>query len=75
MRWCCRYRGGEMPAHGAIWLTYYPNIMVEWYPHVLVISTILPRGPENCTNVVEFYYPGRNRVVRAGFHRRRAKGL
>ena len=51
------YRGGEMPAHGAIWLTYYPNIMVEWYPHVLVISTILPRGPEKCTNVVEFYYP------------------
>ena len=51
------YRNGESPAHGAIWLTYYPNIMVEWYPHVLVISTIVPRGPEKCTNVVEFYYP------------------
>ena len=37
------YRG-EIPPHGAIWLTYYPNIMVEWYPHVLVISTLLPRG-------------------------------
>ena len=31
--------------------------MVEWYPHVLVVSSILPRGPERCTNVVEFYYP------------------
>jgi hypothetical protein len=31
--------------------------MVEWYPHVLVISTIVPRGPEACSNVVEFYYP------------------
>jgi choline monooxygenase len=51
------YRGGEEPPHGAIWLTYYPNVMVEWYPHVLVISTILPDGPEKCTNVVEFYYP------------------
>ncbi|MBL8522003.1 MAG: aromatic ring-hydroxylating dioxygenase subunit alpha [Betaproteobacteria bacterium] len=51
------FRGGEPPAHGAIWLTYYPNIMVEWYPHVLVISTLIPRGPEKCTNVVEFYYP------------------
>jgi phenylpropionate dioxygenase-like ring-hydroxylating dioxygenase large terminal subunit len=51
------YRHGEAPAHGAIWLTYYPNIMVEWYPHVLVISTIVPRGPEKCSNVVEFYYP------------------
>ena len=39
------YYRGEMPPHGAIWLTYYPNIMVEWYPHVLVVSTLLPRGP------------------------------
>ena len=27
------------PKYGAIWLTYYPNLMVEWYPHVLVVST------------------------------------
>jgi len=52
-----RYNEGKLPPHGAIWLTYYPNIMVEWYPHVLVISTIVPRGPEACTNVIEFYYP------------------
>ena len=51
------FRAGIAPAKGAIWLTYYPNIMVEWYPHVLVISTIIPRGPEHCTNIVEFYYP------------------
>jgi phenylpropionate dioxygenase-like ring-hydroxylating dioxygenase large terminal subunit len=52
-----RYYGGKTPAHGAIWLTYYPNVMIEWYPHVLVISTILPDGPQACRNVVEFYYP------------------
>ncbi len=52
-----KFRGGEPPAHGAIWLTYFPNVMVEWYPHVLVISTLWPQGPEKCTNVVEFYYP------------------
>src|SRR3972149_4285882 len=52
-----RYDGDRQPAHGAIWLTYFPNIMVEWYPHVLVVSTIIPRGPEACSNVVEFYYP------------------
>jgi phenylpropionate dioxygenase-like ring-hydroxylating dioxygenase large terminal subunit len=51
------YRGGEDPRYGAIWFTYYPNVMVEWYPHVLVISTVTPRGPEKCSNVVEFYYP------------------
>jgi phenylpropionate dioxygenase-like ring-hydroxylating dioxygenase large terminal subunit len=52
-----RYDDGRQPAHGAIWLTYFPNIMVEWYPHVLVVSTIVPRGPERCSNVIEFYYP------------------
>lgn len=48
---------GKMPPYGAIWLLYYPNIMLEWYPHTLVISTLLPTGVESCTNVVEFYYP------------------
>jgi phenylpropionate dioxygenase-like ring-hydroxylating dioxygenase large terminal subunit len=52
-----KYRNGEPPPHGAIWLTYYPNVMVEWYPHVLVISTLHPTGPDSCRNVVEFYYP------------------
>jgi len=51
------YYRGEMPKQGAIWLTYYPNIMLEWYPHVLVISTLIPRGVDKTTNVVEFYYP------------------
>ena len=46
-----------MPPHGAIWLTLYPNIMVEWYPHVLVVSTLHPRGPRRTLNMVEFYYP------------------
>jgi len=52
-----RYNEGREPPHGAIWLTYYPNVMVEWYPHVLVVSSIVPRGPDACSNVVEFYYP------------------
>jgi len=52
-----RYSGGKLPGYGAIWLTYYPNVMVEWYPHVLVISTLIPRGPQKTTNIVEFYYP------------------
>ncbi len=52
-----RYYGDKLPRYGAVWLTYYPNIMVEWYPNTLVISTIVPRGPEACANIVEFYYP------------------
>jgi choline monooxygenase len=51
------FNGGQVPQHGAIWLTYYPNIMIEWYPHVLVVSTLYPKGPQKTLNVVEFYYP------------------
>ena len=51
------YRGGEAPKQGAIWLTYYPTLMVEWYPHVLVVSNLIPQGPNKTLNVVEFYYP------------------
>jgi choline monooxygenase len=52
-----RLYGERTPPYGAIWLTYYPNLMVEWYPHVLVISTLVPNGPRSTTNYVEFYYP------------------
>jgi phenylpropionate dioxygenase-like ring-hydroxylating dioxygenase large terminal subunit len=31
--------------------------MVEWYPHVLVVSTLFPQGPQKTSNIVEFYYP------------------
>jgi phenylpropionate dioxygenase-like ring-hydroxylating dioxygenase large terminal subunit len=51
------YYQGKLPEHGAIWVTIYPNIMLEWYAHVLIISTLIPRGVDRTTNVVEFYYP------------------
>lgn len=46
-----------LPPFGAVWMTIFPNIMVEWYPKVLVVSTLHPKGPQKTTNVVEFYYP------------------
>ncbi len=52
-----KFRGGERPKQGAIWLTYYPTLMVEWYPHVLVVSNLYPQGPNKTLNVVEFFYP------------------
>jgi phenylpropionate dioxygenase-like ring-hydroxylating dioxygenase large terminal subunit len=59
-RWheaCLKYLDGREPRHGALWMTYYPNLMLEWYPNVLVVSHIIPRSPRRTTNVVEFYYP------------------
>ena len=52
-----RYNQNQQPKYGAIWMVYYPFLMIEWYPNVLVVSHIIPRGPNACTNVVEFYYP------------------
>jgi len=51
------YYGDKVPARGAIWLTIYPNIMVEWYAHVLIVSSVIPRGVDKTSNIVEFYYP------------------
>ncbi|MFM2052633.1 MAG: hypothetical protein RL456_670 [Pseudomonadota bacterium] len=52
-----RVHGDTPPPHGAIWLTYYPHIMVEWYPNVLTVSTLHPISPTKTLNTVEFYYP------------------
>ena len=37
-------------------MTIYPNIMVEWYPKVLVVSHLHPVSPQETLNIVEFYY-------------------
>ena len=51
------YSDQRPPKQGAIWLTCYPHIMVEWYPHVLTVSTLHPVSPQKTLNMVEFYYP------------------
>ena len=51
------YRQGRPPERGAVWLTYYPTLMVEWYPHVLVVSALYPVATDKTLNLVEFYYP------------------
>jgi phenylpropionate dioxygenase-like ring-hydroxylating dioxygenase large terminal subunit len=59
-RWheaCLARLGGQAPQRGALWMTYYPNVMLEWYPNALVVSHVIPRSPTRTTNVVEFYYP------------------
>ena len=52
-----RYQDGKPPKNGAVWLTLYPTVMVEWYPNVLVVSTLFPKGPQKTLNMVEFFYP------------------
>jgi len=52
-----KWSGGQMPKYGTLWSIYYPNVMLEWYPGALVISTVLPVAPDQTVNVLEFYYP------------------
>lgn len=54
---CLSRLDGQPPKYGALWMTYYPEVMLEWYPNVLVVSSLVPCGPELTRNVVEFYYP------------------
>ena len=51
------YLEGRLPKYGTVWSVLYPNVMIEWYPFALVVSTGIPRGPDHTTNVAEFYYP------------------
>jgi phenylpropionate dioxygenase-like ring-hydroxylating dioxygenase large terminal subunit len=51
------YSGGALPKYGTVWSILYPNVMLEWYPYCLVVSTLIPRSPDHTTNIVEFYYP------------------
>ena len=62
-----KFSNGRLPQQGAIWLTYYPSVMVEWYPHVLVVSTLFPRGPRKTLNMVEFFYPEEIAAFERGF--------
>jgi len=54
---CLQQLAGRTPRQGALWMTYFPGLMMEWYPNVLVVSQLIPRSPTRTTNVVEFYYP------------------
>ena len=59
-RWhdaCLEQLRGREPKHGALWMTYYPGLMLEWYPNVLIVSQLIPRSATHTTNIVEFYYP------------------
>src|SRR5438105_4100081 len=53
-RWqdaCLKFLDGREPKYGALWMTYFPGLMLEWYPNVLVVSHLIPRSARPTTNV------------------------
>jgi choline monooxygenase len=52
-----KHYSGKPPPHGSLWILLFPSVMIEWYPHILVISTIKPINHEKCINYLEYYAP------------------
>jgi hypothetical protein len=55
--WILKLQQGVRPAYGALWSFFYPNMMIEVYPWTIVISVMVPDGPDKCRNIVEYFYP------------------
>jgi choline monooxygenase len=45
------------PNIGAIWMLHFPNVMIEYYPHSLTVSTVHAIDIDKTLNIVETYYP------------------
>lgn len=50
------YYPEKLPDFGGILIMYYPNVMIEWYPLFMAISTVHPTGPESCVNHIDFFH-------------------
>jgi phenylpropionate dioxygenase-like ring-hydroxylating dioxygenase large terminal subunit len=50
-------RGEPVPRLAVAWTAVYPNLMLELYNGMRVISTIAPTGPDTYRNRVQFLFP------------------
>jgi phenylpropionate dioxygenase-like ring-hydroxylating dioxygenase large terminal subunit len=47
---------GQPPAFGAIWLSYFPNTLIEWYPHANIVTTYDPLSPTRTRLSSQYYF-------------------
>ena len=47
---------GKPPAFGAIWLTYFPSTLLEWYPHAHIVTTYEPLSPTRTRLCSQYYF-------------------
>jgi phenylpropionate dioxygenase-like ring-hydroxylating dioxygenase large terminal subunit len=50
-------RGEAMPPQSVIWSAFYPNLMIEYYNGLRVLSVLNPLGPHGYENRVRYYVP------------------
>ncbi|MBX3427272.1 MAG: aromatic ring-hydroxylating dioxygenase subunit alpha [Pirellulales bacterium] len=46
---------GDKPPYGAVWLAYFPHMLLEWYPYTFVASTYWPLSPQSTLVQAEYY--------------------
>ena len=59
--------GGEAPPFGAIWLTYFPATLIEFYPYAMVVTAYDPLGPERTRLTSQYYFEREVRESRPDF--------
>lgn len=42
--------------YGALWATIYPNMTLEYYPNMIVMSTVWPETESTCINLIEYHH-------------------
>ncbi len=52
-----RARGDAAPAMGVAWVALYPNLMIEAYAGLRVVSVIIPTGVDRYVNRVHYLVP------------------
>ncbi len=50
-------RGEPEPELAVVWSAFYPNLMIEYYNGLRVISVLVPQGPDSYLNRVRYYVP------------------
>lgn len=58
---------GQAPEFGAIWLTYFPNTLIEWYPHANIVTTYDPLSPKRTRLCSQYYFRRSIRESRPDF--------
>jgi phenylpropionate dioxygenase-like ring-hydroxylating dioxygenase large terminal subunit len=59
--------GGEAPAFGAIWLSYFPATLIEFYPYAMVVTAYDPLAPERTRLASQYYFDRGVRESRPDF--------
>lgn len=59
--------GGEAPPFGAVWLSYFPSTLIEFYPYAMVVTAYDPLAAERTRLTSQYYVQRKVREERPDF--------